>query len=44
MTRETFDQGMAMRTADAFSRPMRERVTEYCRGAVWIRPDRETAG
>ena len=28
----------AIRTADAFNRPLQELVTEYCWGAVWGRP------
>ena len=28
----------AMRTADDFTRPLQELVTEYCWGAVWGRP------
>ncbi len=28
----------AMATADAFTRPLQELVTEYCWGAVWTRP------
>ena len=28
----------AMRTADDFTRPLQELVTEYCWGAVWTRP------
>jgi 4-carboxymuconolactone decarboxylase len=34
----------AIKTADDFSRPLQELVTEYCWGAVWDRPglDRKT--
>jgi len=34
----------SMSTADDFSRPLQELVTEYCWGAVWARPglDRKT--
>ena len=28
----------AMKTADAFTRPMRDFVTEYCWGEIWARP------
>ena len=28
----------SMRTADEFTRPLQELVTEYCWGAVWTRP------
>ena len=28
----------SMRTADDFTRPLQELVTEYCWGAVWTRP------
>lgn len=28
----------ALRTADDFTRPLQELVTEYCWGAVWTRP------
>lgn len=34
---EVVDQ--ALRSADEFSRPMQELVTEFCWGAVWTRQD-----
>ena len=32
------DTDNAMKTADSFTRPMREFVTEYCWGEIWARP------
>ncbi|HYR00087.1 MAG TPA: carboxymuconolactone decarboxylase family protein, partial [Casimicrobiaceae bacterium] len=31
----------AMRSADAFSRPLQELLNEYCWGGVWTRPGLE---